>query len=333
MYRRFPRSRSPSRRHVPSVISLDRPRYRRSRSRSPPPPPPAPIIITDSRRSRSHSPVRHAPSVIILDRRHSRSHSRSPRWPAPVTRRSRSPPPVVLHRSETDTPHRIISRPYSRPRPRSPRREPPIIIPLVDELQSQYSRSRSPNYDRRRRLSPHLPWDGSYTGTAMERTKEWSNSVYLECDATTQSSRKADEIDLLAVTLDFETSSIKQSAIERPADISQCSSLDAKTYILAFVLDTLPRQLYLYLLLCLPYMYFSRVTRIFEEAEMNMPQIKQGILEAAIQLKEPLSKPWRLEPSIENAPYNNLQKTWQTFIDLLLREWKTLNIILVLLLS
>ena len=35
-------------------------------------------------------------------------------------------------------------------------------------------------------------------------------------------------------------------------------------------------------------MYFSRVTRIFEEADISMPQIKQGILEAAIQLKEPV---------------------------------------------
>ena len=107
------------------------------------------------------------------------------------------------------------------------------------------------------------------------------------------------------------------------------------TYIAAFALDTLPRQLYLHFLLRLPYMYFSRVTRIFEEAEMSMPQIKQGILEAAIQLKEPVkdvADAWKLEP-VESAQYSKLQNTWQSFIDSLMREWKTLNIISVLLLS
>ena len=107
------------------------------------------------------------------------------------------------------------------------------------------------------------------------------------------------------------------------------------TYVAAFALDTLPRQLYLHFLLRLPYMYFSRVTRIFEEADMSMPQIKQGILEAAIQLKEPvkgIADAWKLEP-VENVQYFKLQNTWQSFIDSLIREWKTLNIISVLLLS
>ncbi|KAF8955229.1 hypothetical protein BDZ97DRAFT_1674456 [Flammula alnicola] len=45
--------------------------------------------------------------------------------------------------------------------------------------------------------------------------------------------------------------------------------------------------------------------------------------------------PWafELEPPAESVAYANLQKTWQAFIDSLLREWKTLNIISVLLLS
>ncbi|KIM38640.1 hypothetical protein M413DRAFT_29891 [Hebeloma cylindrosporum] len=113
------------------------------------------------------------------------------------------------------------------------------------------------------------------------------------------------------------------------------SSVRAITYVVAFLLDTLPRQIYLYFLLRLPYLYFSRVTRIFEEAEMTMPQIKQGILEAAMLLKEPVSgiaDAWKLEP-VESVQYSKLQNTWQTFIDSLMREWKTLNIIAVLLLS
>ena len=112
-------------------------------------------------------------------------------------------------------------------------------------------------------------------------------------------------------------------------------SVHPMTYVAAFVLDTLPRQMYLYFLLRLPYLYFSRVTRIFEEAEMTMPQIKQGILEAAIHLKEPVNgivDARKLEP-VESVQYSKLQNTWQSFIDSLMREWKTLNIISVLLLS
>jgi len=113
------------------------------------------------------------------------------------------------------------------------------------------------------------------------------------------------------------------------------ASVHLLMYVAAFVLDTLPRQLYLYFLLRLPYMYFSRVTRIFEEAEMTMPQIKEGILAAALQLKEPVKNvadAWKLEP-VESVQYSKLQNTWQSFIDSLMREWKTLNIISVLLLS
>ena len=112
-------------------------------------------------------------------------------------------------------------------------------------------------------------------------------------------------------------------------------SVHLMTYVAAFALDTLPRQLYLHFLLRLPYMYFSRVTRIFEEADMSMPQIKQGILEAAIQLKEPvkgIADAWKLEP-VESVQYSKLENTWQSFIDSLMKEWKTLNIISVLLLS
>ena len=136
--------------------------------------------------------------------------------------------------------------------------------------------------------------------------------------------------------------SSRRSAVSLPSDKKQpvghwdsSESVHVMTYVAAFVLDTLPRQLYLYFLLRLPYMYFSRVTRIFEEAEMSMPQIKQGILEAAIQLKEPVKDvgdAWKLEP-VESVQYSKLQNTWQSFIDSLMREWKTLNIISVLLLS
>ncbi|KAF8147983.1 hypothetical protein B0H34DRAFT_679922 [Crassisporium funariophilum] len=115
---------------------------------------------------------------------------------------------------------------------------------------------------------------------------------------------------------------------EPPADLT--------SYILAFMFDTVPRQIYLHLLLRLPYLYFSRVTRIFEEAKMSMPEIKKMALEATSHWKDPakeMPKVWNFEPKSASTPYENLQRSWASFIDSLMREWKTLNIISVLLLS
>ncbi|KAF8812655.1 hypothetical protein BYT27DRAFT_7159054 [Phlegmacium glaucopus] len=44
-----------------------------------------------------------------------------------------------------------------------------------------------------------------------------------------------------------------------------------------FIVDTLPRQFYLNFLLHLPAMYFSRVARIFEDAEVSKPDIQRMI--------------------------------------------------------
>jgi hypothetical protein len=115
-------------------------------------------------------------------------------------------------------------------------------------------------------------------------------------------------------------------------------SFATRKYIFAFLIDTLPRQIYLYFLLCLPYMYFSRVAHIFEEAEISLPRIKQGVIDAARKAREQNSASdtthnWRLGTPSSNAAYLNLQRTWELFIDSLMREWKTLNIISVLLLS
>jgi hypothetical protein len=44
-----------------------------------------------------------------------------------------------------------------------------------------------------------------------------------------------------------------------------------------FIVDTLPRQVYLILLLYLPAMYFSRVSRIFEDAEVSKQEIERMI--------------------------------------------------------
>ncbi|KAF8964513.1 hypothetical protein BDZ97DRAFT_889465 [Flammula alnicola] len=69
---------------------------------------------------------------------------------------------------------------------------------------------------------------------------------------------------------------------------------------------------------------------------MSLPKIKQGVIDAARHAKDPLvdvPHNWRFGPPVPSTTYLNLQKTWELFIDSLMREWKTLNIISVLLLS
>ncbi|KAF8066496.1 hypothetical protein FPV67DRAFT_1495041 [Lyophyllum atratum] len=108
-------------------------------------------------------------------------------------------------------------------------------------------------------------------------------------------------------------------------------------YILAFLFDTLPRQIYLHFLLTLPSLYFSRVARIFEDAELSMPDIKKMAVVSAKQWKEGsttmVHAQWNFEPSIVSPHFSNLKSSWEHFIDSLIKEWKTLNIISALLLS
>jgi hypothetical protein len=98
-----------------------------------------------------------------------------------------------------------------------------------------------------------------------------------------------------------------------------------------FLFDTLPRQFYLYFLLRLPAFYFSRVARIFEEADMTMSEIKGMALATLV----PMTNPNGVISDWDHAiALNSRQKTtWEGFIDSLLKEWKTLNIVSVLLLT
>jgi len=102
-------------------------------------------------------------------------------------------------------------------------------------------------------------------------------------------------------------------------------------YLFAFLFDTIPRQVYLNCLLRMPYLYFYRVTRIFEEAQLRMSEIERMAVEASGAWKSATG--WDFRPIEHSTPYENLQKSWDSFINDLLREWKTLNIVSVLLLS
>ncbi|KAF8890400.1 hypothetical protein BD779DRAFT_1671352 [Infundibulicybe gibba] len=157
-------------------------------------------------------------------------------------------------------------------------------------------------------------------------------------------------------------------------------SYDQKSLATAnlFLTDTMPRQIYLILLFRLPAMYFSRVARIFEDAEVSKPDIQRmintsgggglymdpsasrqatrantprpsenmslgaaagigltahiGAAPASVShLPLPFPEDWTA-PLVSPALIR-FKHSWEVFIDSLLREWKTLNVVSALLLS
>ncbi|KAG6854026.1 hypothetical protein C0991_011231 [Blastosporella zonata] len=158
-----------------------------------------------------------------------------------------------------------------------------------------------------------------------------------------------------------------------------------------FLGDTLPRELYLNILLRLPGMYFTRVARIFEDAEVSRPDIQRmiesgggssspffgpsaseqmtvgtidsmpngvraeypptpapttlsptmatgiglaahvGASSAAPQLPLPFPDEWT--PPLVSPALIRFKNSWEVFVDSLVREWKTLNVVSALLLS
>lgn len=108
------------------------------------------------------------------------------------------------------------------------------------------------------------------------------------------------------------------------------------------VLDTLPRQLYLHSQLRLPSLYFSRVARIFEDAAVSRPEIQRILDTVEVVETEfaqgrtrtvrlPFPEEW-VQPNVSPALVR-FKRSWENFVDSLVREWKTLNVLSALLLS
>ncbi|KAG6910183.1 hypothetical protein DXG01_012632 [Tephrocybe rancida] len=155
---------------------------------------------------------------------------------------------------------------------------------------------------------------------------------------------------------------------------------DSWTNAWIFLGDTLPREVYLNILLRLPAMYFTRVARIFEDAEVSRPDIQRMIesgggsgspffgaapseqvtesraeypptpvlsptMAAGIGLaahvgaaatagpQPPLPFPDEWTAPLVSPALIRFKNSWEAFVDSLVREWKTLNVVSALLLS
>jgi hypothetical protein len=158
-----------------------------------------------------------------------------------------------------------------------------------------------------------------------------------------------------------------------PLPISLCTSPASplQNFISSFshfATDVLPRQAYLHALLRIPSLYFSRVARVFEDAEVSRPDIQKmidacstGVFANGTQTNVnpggstgayafdymtgsvvgsgvvgppmilPYPEDWR--PPAVSPALVRFKYSWEQFIDSLLKEWKTLNLVSALLLS
>lgn len=98
------------------------------------------------------------------------------------------------------------------------------------------------------------------------------------------------------------------------------------TFVLIFT--TIPFQIDLFLLLRLPSLYFSRVSRLFEDANLSLPDIQRMAV-----INGDSMASWR--PEVTDLPprLRQFKMSWEGFIDALLQEWKTQNVISALMLS
>ena len=88
-------------------------------------------------------------------------------------------------------------------------------------------------------------------------------------------------------------------------------------------------QVYSHLLLRLPSIYFSRVSRLFVEAEVSRPEVQ--ILIDGCARGAPFPTEWN--SSTVSPSLVRFKLSWEDFIDTVTREWKTLNVVSALLLS
>ena len=123
-----------------------------------------------------------------------------------------------------------------------------------------------------------------------------------------------------------------------------------------FFTYTLPRILYLSFLLHLPALYWQRVARVFEDAELSKPEIERLIdacgdfahdpsVDAVIAagfttppnhmnakpLPNGLPYPEEWTPPMVSPVLARFKISWETFVDTLMREWKTFNLVSALL--
>jgi len=104
---------------------------------------------------------------------------------------------------------------------------------------------------------------------------------------------------------------------------------------LRVIFEKCPQQIYLAALLHLPYLYFTRVSRILEDAELTVPKVRRLYtpVQHAVVEKAAVDEQEGIKEIEESLSVAHFKATWESFVDSTVREWKALNVISALLLS
>lgn len=102
---------------------------------------------------------------------------------------------------------------------------------------------------------------------------------------------------------------------------------------LQHLLSQLVRQLYRHFLLRLPSIYFTRVSRVFEDAEVSRPEVQRMIEGRNIgeAYRWPADYEW-VAPNVSPSLIR-FKESWESFVESVLKEWKTLNVVSTLLMT
>ena len=82
-------------------------------------------------------------------------------------------------------------------------------------------------------------------------------------------------------------------------------------------------------MLRIPSLYFNRVIRLFQDADVSRPEVER--LVGRLQAGGPVPRDWH--PPNVSPSLARFKQNWEDFVDTLVREWKTLNVVSALLLS
>ena len=104
------------------------------------------------------------------------------------------------------------------------------------------------------------------------------------------------------------------------------------------VFDSIPHQVYYTVaFLQIPTFYQMRVFRVFEDVGMSIPEIRGAMLDITQQKLEgdnPVkTRPRRLSSKSDAKKFKKLLGAWKEFVETVVKEWETFNIISALLLS
>jgi hypothetical protein len=123
---------------------------------------------------------------------------------------------------------------------------------------------------------------------------------------------------------------------------------DIASGVFRFIFYDLPKQIYLHLLLRLPQFYFSRVKRVFDDAELSKQDIVRIYLITAKQWQKKHHKRRVNVYRLPTPDWDGLgaegdihvtramrafKASWEEFISSLISEWNTLNVISALLVA